>query len=222
MIIHPAQPLLFGFLDDRPVVVEVNHAPLSSDAGLLPIRQLDQRLGFTRQLAAALQDRRDPDLIDHSLLDLLRMRLYGILAGYEDQNDHDALRRDPVFKLLADRLPSDPDLASQPTLSRFENAVTIADLKRLREALIDLFIASFPAPPRQLLFDLDAVDDPTHGQQQLTLFHGFYEQYQYLPLLITCANNDQIVLASLRFGTAHAALGADDDLEYLVRRLRAV
>jgi hypothetical protein len=213
--------LLFDFLDDRPVVVEVNDAPLSSDAGLLPIRQLDQRLGFTSQLAAALQDSRDPDRIDHSVLDMLRMRLYGILAGYEDQNDHDALRADPVFKLVAGRLPSDPDLASQPTLSRFENAVTIADLRRLRDVLIEQFIASFAAPPRQLLFDLDAVDDPTHGRQQLTLFHGFYEQYQYLPLLITCADNDQVVLASLRFGTAHAALGADDDLEYLVRRLHA-
>jgi hypothetical protein len=222
MSIHAAQPLLFDFLDDRPVVIEVNHAPLSSDAGLLPIRQLDQRLGFTCQLATALHDRRDPDLIEHSVLDLLRMRLYGILAGYEDQNDHDALRSDPVFKLLADRLPCDPDLASQPTLSRFENAVTIADLKRLRDVLIDQFISSFATPPPQLLFDLDAVDDPTHGQQQLTLFHGFYEQYQYLPLLITCANNDQIVLASLRHGTAHAALGADDDLDYLVQRLRAV
>ncbi len=222
MSIHPAQPLLFDFLDDRPVVVEVNDAPLTSDAGLLPIRQLDQRLGFTSQLAAAVHDSRDPDLIEHSVLDMLRVRLYGILAGYEDQNDHDALRHDPVFKLLADRLPTGPDLASQPTLSRFENAVTIADLKRLRDVLIEQFIASFATPPRHLLFDLDAVDDPTHGQQQLTLFHGFYEQYQYLPLLLTCADNDQVVLASLRFGTAHAALGADDDLEYLVRRLRAV
>jgi hypothetical protein len=222
MSIHPAPSLFFDFLTDRPVVVEVNPAPLSSDAGLLPIRQLDQRLGFTRQLAAALQDRRDPDLIEHSVLDLLRMRLYGILAGYEDQNDHDALRSDPVFKLVADRLPTDADLASQPTLSRFENAVTIADLKRLRDVLIDQFIASFATPPRQLLFDLDAVDDPTHGDQQLTLFHGYYEQYQYLPLLVTCADNDLLVMASLRHGTAHAALGADDDLEYLVRRLRTV
>jgi hypothetical protein len=222
MSIHPAPSLFFDFLADRPVVVEVNPAPLSSDAGLLPIRQLDQRLGFTRQLAAALHDRRAPDLIEHSVLDLLRMRLYGILAGYEDQNDHDALRSDPVFKLVADRLPTDADLASQPTLSRFENAVTIADLKRLRDVLIDQFIASFATPPRQLLFDLDAVDDPTHGDQQLTLFHGYYEQYQYLPLLLTCADNDLLVMASLRHGTAHAALGADDDLEYLVRRLRTV
>jgi hypothetical protein len=138
--------LLFDFLDDRPLVVEVNDAPLSSDAGLLPLRQLDQRLGFTCQLADALHDRRDPDRIDHSLLELLRMRLYGILAGYEDQNDHDALRSDPVFKLVADRLPTDPDLASQPTLSRFENAVTSADRHRERSLLSTPSTASVNNP----------------------------------------------------------------------------
>jgi hypothetical protein len=222
MSIHPAQPVLFDFLDDRPLVVEASSALLTSDAGLLPIRQLDERLGFTCQLAAVIDDPRDPRLVEHSVLAMLRMRLYGILAGYEDQNDHDALRTDPVFKLVADRLPSDADLASQPTLSRFENSISIASLKRLRDVFIDQFIASFATPPDELLFDLDAVDDPTHGHQQLTLFHGYYEQYQYFPLLITCANNDLLVMASLRPGTVHAALGADDDLEYLVRRLRAV
>jgi hypothetical protein len=152
---------------------------------------------------------------------MLRARLYGILAGYEDQNDHDTLRSDAVFKLVAGRLPTDPDLASQPTLSRFENAVNIPSLKRLRDTLIDQFMAAFVAPPRHLLFDLEAVDDPAHGCQQLALFHGYYEQYQYLPLVLTCANNDLVVMVSLRHGSAHAALGADDDLDYLVRRLRA-
>lgn len=222
MSIHSATPFLFDFLDDRPLILEVNSAPLTSDAGLLPIRQLDQRLGFTRQLADVIDDPRDPELIEHSVLDMLRMRLYGILAGYEDQNDHDALRADPVFKLIADRLPSDPDLASQPTLSRFENSIDIPSLKRLRAVFVDQFIASFATPPRRLLFDLDAVDDPTHGHQQLTLFHAYYEQYQYFPLLISCADNDLLVMVSLRPGTVHASLGADDDLEYLVSRLRAV
>ena len=221
MSLQTAPPLLFDFLPDRPVVIETSAAWLSSDAGLLPFRQLDERLGFSRQLAAALDDPRDPRRTEHTGLEMLRSRLYGILAGYEDQNDHDALRADAVFKLVAGRLPTDPDLASQPTLSRFENAVNISSLKRLRDVLIDQFIASFTTPPRHLLFDLDAVDDPAHGQQQLVLFHGYYEQYQYLPLVVTCANNDLIVMVSLRHGSAHAALGADDDLEYLVRRLRA-
>jgi hypothetical protein len=168
----------FDFLASRPVEIEVASAPLSSDAGLLPIRHFDQRARLTEQVAAALDDRRDPLLTKQSLLSMVRQRIYGILADYEDQNDHDTLRSDPVFKLVADRLPEDPDLASQPTLSRFENAVSIADLWRLRDVLVDLFIESFDSPPRHLTLDIDAFDDPAHGQQQLTLFHGYYEQNQ--------------------------------------------
>jgi hypothetical protein len=206
----------------KPIDVEVSTAPLSSDAGLLLMRQFDQRIGFTQQFADALHDPRHPQRIEHSFLDMTRMRIFGILAGYEDQNDHDTLRTDPIFKLLADRSPDDDDLASQPTLSRFENLIDIPSLWRLRDVFIDQFIASFAAPPVTLTFDLDAVDDPTHGNQQLTLFHGYYEQYQYLPLVITCEQTDDIVMLSLRHGTATASLGADDDLEYLVGRLRAV
>jgi Transposase DDE domain group 1 len=222
MSILSAQPLLFDFFTPLPIVVELSSAPLSSDAGLLPIRQFDQRIGLTEQFAAALNDPRDPASIEHSFREMVRMRIYGILADYEDQNDHDTLRSDPVFKLLADRSPSDADLASQPTLSRFENAIDVPSLKRLRDLFIDQFIASFATPPRHLTFDIDAVDDPTHGCQQLALFHGYFEQYQYFPLVITCAENDQVVMLSLRHGTAHAALGADEDLEYLTRRLRQV
>jgi hypothetical protein len=211
----------FDFFGRLPIQTEVSNAPLTSDAGLLPLRQFDERIGFTSQFAAVLRDRRAPELINHSFLDMTRMRIFGIVAGYEDQNDHDTLRTDPVFKLIAGRSPDDPDLASQPTLSRFENQIDIPSLKRLRELFVDQFIASFAAPPLSLTFDLDAVDDPTHGSQQLSLFHGFYEQHQYLPLIITCAENDQTVMVSLRHGTAAASLGADDDLEFLVTRLRA-
>src|SRR5215218_7564274 len=212
----------FDFSPSRPVQIEVSPAPLTSDAGLLPVRQLDQHLRLTEQFAAALDDRRDPALTRQSLLSMVRQRVYGILADYEDQNDHDTLRSDPVFKLIADRLPDDLDLASQPTLSRFENAVSIADLWRLRDMLVDLFIQSFDAPPQHLTLDLDAFDDPAHGQQQLIMFHGYYEQYQYLPIVITCAENDMALLVGLRHGTCHASLGADNDLRYPMGRLRAV
>ena len=222
MTIQPAPPLLFDFFDPLPIVVETSNAPLTSDAGLLPLRQFDERIGLTLQFAAALHDPRDPDLTEHSFLAMVRMRLFGILADYEDQNDHDTLRADPVFKLITGRSPDDADLASQPTLSRFENAIDCPSLKRLRDVFIDQFIASFATPPRRLTFDIDAVDDPAHGAQQLVLFHGYFEQYQYFPLVITCAENDQVVTISLRHGTAHAALGADDDLQYLVGRLRQV
>jgi hypothetical protein len=215
-------PLLsFNFFPSRPIEIEVSSAPLSSDAGLLPIRQFDQRIRLTDQFAAALEDRRDPTLVQQSLLSMVRQRIFGILADYEDQNDHDTLRSDPIFKLIADRLPDDPDLASQPTLSRFENAVSVSDLWRLQDVLVDLFIQSFDVPPVHLTLDADAFDDPTHGQQQLSMFHGYYEQYQYLPIAFTCAENDMVVLVGLRYGTCHASLGADNDLRYLVARLRA-
>ena len=221
---HPQSASLFDFdfYEPLPIRIEVSDAPLTSDAGLLPLRQFDQRIGLTAQFAAALHDPRDPDLIEHTFPEMVRSRDFGILAGYADQNDHDTLRTDPVFKLLADRSPDDADLASQPTLSRFETRIDIPSLFRLRDVLIDQFIASFAHPPGTLTFDLDAVDDPTHGSQQLTLFHAFYEQYQYLPLVITCAESDAIVMLSLRHGTAAASLGADDDLEDLVTRIRAV
>jgi hypothetical protein len=151
---------------------------------------------------------------------MVRQRIYGLLADYEDQNDHDELRSDPVFKLIADRLPDGPDLASQPTLSRFENAVRIRDLKRLREALLQQFLDAFDGPPARITLDVDAFDDPTHGQQQLTFFHGYYDQYQYLPLAITCAETDQVVLVGLRHGTCHPALGVDDDLRLITARIR--
>jgi hypothetical protein len=202
--------------------VEVSAAPLTSNAGLLPLRQFEERIGLTSQFAAALHDPRDPERVEHSFREIFRSRVFGILAGYADQNDHDTLRTDHVSKLIADRSPDDADLASQPTLSRFENRIDIPSLFRLRDVLIDPFIASFAQSPVTLTFDLDVVDDAAHGSQQLTLSHAFYEPYQYLPLVITCAENDAIVILSLRHGTAEASLGADDDLEYLMTRIRAV
>ena len=181
-------PLLsYDFFPSRPIQVEVSAAPLSSDAGLLPVCQFDEQIRLTEQFAAAIEDGRDPTLTKQTVLTMVRQRIFGILADYEDQNDHDTLRSDPVFKLIADRLPDDPDLASQPTLSRFENAVSIPDLDRLRDVLVDLFIQSFDRPPGHLTLDLDAFDDPAHGDQQLIMFHGYYDQYQYLPIVITCA-----------------------------------
>jgi len=206
----------------KPVVVEPSEARISSDAGLLPIRQFDEAIGLTDQFAAALTDLRYQPSVRHDLREMVRSRVFGILADYADQNDHDVLRSDPVFKLIAGRSVDDDDLASQPTLSRFENAINVKSLRRLQDVFLDQFIASFDKPPRQLTFDIDPFDDPTHGDQQLTFFHGYYGQYQYLPRAITCAENKQVAMICLLFGTAHAALGAEDDLEYLVTRLREV
>ena len=214
--------LSFDFFSSRPVQIEISRAPLTSDAGLLPIRQFDDAIRLTEQFAAAIEDRRNPKFTEQSLLSMVRQRIFGILADYEDQNDHDTLRSDPVFKVIADRLPDDLDLSSQPTLSRFENAVSIPDLWRLRDVLVDEFIQSFDKPPGHITLDLDAFDDPAHGNQQLIMFHGYYEQYQYLPIAVTCAENDMVLLIGLRHGTCTATLGVDNDLRFLVGRLRAV
>ena len=117
--------LAFDFECSRPVQIEVSDAPLTTDAGLLLFRQLDEQLRITEQFAAVLHDDRDPEQTVHTVPQLLRQRVYGILADYQDQNDHDTLRKDLAFKLLTGRLPDGCDLASQPTLSRFENAVSI-------------------------------------------------------------------------------------------------
>lgn len=217
-----AWQLRFDFFAHKPVIVEPVEAYLTSDAGLLLFRQYDQQHHLTEDFAAALSDARRGPALKHTYLEMVRSRIYGLLAGYEDQNDHDTLRSDALFKLLADRSPEDDDLASQPTLSRFENSISIASLWRLQDALVEQFIASFDEPPSQLTFDIDCFDDPAHGQQQLVLFHGFYRQYQYLPRVITCADNNRVVMLALLFGTASPSLGADDDLRYLVRRLRDV
>jgi hypothetical protein len=118
-----ARQIVLGFHSKLPVVMEVSAAQLSSDAGLLVVREFDERIGLTARFAAALKDTRDPVCTRQNLLSMVRQRIYGVLADYEDQNDHDELRSDPVFKLIADRRPDGPDLASQPTLSRFEPPV---------------------------------------------------------------------------------------------------
>src|SRR6059058_4141740 len=170
------QQLDFDFLPQLPVIVQRTEGQLSSDAGLLPLRQFDHRWGYTGRMVQCLQDP-NPGR-EHSLLSMLRQRLFGILAGYEDCNDHDTLRDEPVFKLVAGKLPEDDPLASQPTLSRFENLATPAVLQELIDFLIDTGVERLKERhggqlPASLTLDLDATDDPTHGHQQLILFNGY-------------------------------------------------
>ncbi len=224
MIIQSDFQLSLDLGGSKPISVEPSADQISSDAGLLPFRQLDEQLGLTRQFAEALglDDRRQVGYIDHTFLEMTRSRIYGILADYADQNDHDVLRSDPIFKVICERSIDGKDLASQPTLSRFENAISPKSFFRLQDVFLDQFIASFSTPPRHLTLDIDPFDDPTHGEQQLSFFHGYYEQYQYLPRVITCAENDLVLTACLLHGTAHATLGAQDDLTYVMGRLRRV
>ncbi len=135
--------LLVDSIDHKPVLLDFEAGRLSSDAGLLLLGQVDQHLGLTKALAAVLRDERDPNRTRHSMTDLLRQRVFQIIAGYEDQNDSDTLRIDPIFKLLLGRLPeTGADLASQPTMSRFENGVSRQARYQLAEVFVEHFIAS--------------------------------------------------------------------------------
>lgn len=223
MVAQTAEPILFDFFPQVPVVVQQHPGQISCDAGLLPLRQFDQRWDYTARMAQCLEDP-NPDR-QHSLLSMLRQRFFGILAGYEDCNDHDTLRDDPIFKLVAGKLPEGDALASQPTLCRFENLITPAVLQKLIDFNITTGIERLKQKhggtlPASLTLDLDATDDPTHGNQQLTLFHGYFGQYQYFPLIISEPATKHVFVAWLRPGTVHAALGAEDDLMRVVNALR--
>jgi Transposase DDE domain group 1 len=177
--------LTFPLLSRKPVQAAFTGGNLSSDGGLLLLAQLDQRIGLTERAAGCLRDWRLPKRVQHPLLDLLRQRVYQIAAGYEDCNDADSLRRDPALKAAVGRSPvSDPDLASQPTLSRLEQMVSEAECAAMNEVLLWHFLQLPRKAPREVLLDVDSSEDPTHGQQELALFNTHYGGYCYLPLFV--------------------------------------
>ena len=206
-----------------PLVVDFRGGRLTSDGGWSWAAEADHALGLTAALAAVLPDRRRRRG-RHPLLDLVRQRIYQIVAGYEDQDDADALRHDPLRKLVCGRLPeSDPDLASQPTFSRLENSFSARDCYRLAVALgeVSLRERERDGIPRRIVLDLDSTDDPTHGEQEGSAYHGSFRQHMYHPLLVFDGETGHFITAILRPGTAHAGAGALAILKRLVRRLRA-
>jgi hypothetical protein len=217
MSIQSASQLSFGFWQGRTIEIEQVDESISSDGGLIAFKQLDSILGWTDSFSKLIRHSGR----GHTAKSMLQQRVFGIIAGYEDQNDHDSLRSDPIFKLIADRSPSDPDLASQPTLSRFENSITASNLLQMEEWFLDRFVESFTEAPERITLDMDTFDDPTHGMQQLTFFHGYYDQYQYQVRVITCAENDMTVLPVLLYGTAAVSLGAYDDIVRVIQKIRA-
>jgi hypothetical protein len=136
------------------------------------------------RVAQVLHDRRHSGYTRHSLLDMLRQRVFQIACGYEDANDADTLRQDPALKMACERLPDDEPLASQPTLARLENSVSRTDLYRIAELLAEVFIESYRTPPVAIILDIDDTEDTTHGHQQMALFNAFYDEYCYLPIHI--------------------------------------
>jgi hypothetical protein len=214
----------------KPIVARFDTAHSSSDGGAVLVQALDGRLGLTARLAACIDDPREPSKVVHEMLDLLRQRVFGLCCGYADCNDAARLAHDPIHKLILGRDPVDGvSLASQPTLSRFENAVApralLAMGHGLADTVIDLHRERLQGRARRLTIDLDPTDDPTHGQQEFTFFNGHYDTWCYLPLVATVTFNDEpaqyAVAAVLRPGNAPARRGARALLWRLIQKLRA-
>ena len=219
-----AQPLAAAASLEWVRTCQFDAGQLTSDGGLAWVQQADVELGLCAALAAQIPDwRRGP--VRHSLETLVRQRVYQIVCGYEDQDDADTLRHDPLLKLVCGRAPERPadDLASQPTFSRLENAVDRRSCYRLARALVGLYLEArerTSGVPTHLLLDLDGTDDPTHGDQEGSAYHGYYQQHMYHPLLIFDGETDQLLTAVLRPGTVHASRGVVSVLKRLVWLLR--
>ena len=217
--------LQFGFLHHKQITAAFDGGNVSTDGGLLLVKEADQRLNLTATMSRCLRDPRQDGKVAHPLADMLAQRVYQIACGYEDCNDADDLRYDPMFKTAINRLPeSGPDLASQPTLSRFENSISRTQLYRMATALVDCVLDQYAdRTPTHVVLDFDATDDPTHGQQQLAGFHGYYDEHCYLPLIVTAridGGPDELLVAMLRPGRSHASAKAVPVLKRLVEKLR--
>lgn len=223
------QGVLFAELFDRPLLARFDRPHASSDGGAVLLKAADRRLGLMTALSGCLHETRDPTKVRHGLDELLGQRVYGLACGYEDANDAARLADDPICKLLLGRDPiAGEALASQPTLSRFENGVTRSGLLRMSEALFETVlrrqVKRLRGKVRTITVDLDVTDDPTHGQQELAFFHGHYGHWCYLPLLGYLTFNGEpeqhLVAAMLRPGRAPTSLGALMMFKRIVGRLQ--
>jgi hypothetical protein len=194
---------------------------ISSDGGLVLLREAERRLGLAELLAGCVRDRRDPALVTHGLAGMFRFRMLAVACGYGDADDCDALRSDPLFKLAVGRAPeSGRDLCSQPTMSRLENMPSRIEAARMTAALVDSFCRSFPAPPAAITLDIDDSCDPVHGQQQLSLFHAHYDTRCFLPIHVYHVESGKPVVVFLRPGKTPSGAEVCTVLKHLVRRLR--
>ena len=204
----------------KQVVVRFDGGHLSSDAGVLVLREIAQRLRLAERLAACIGDPRDGNQILHTLAGMIQFRMLMIASGYEDGNDATALRSDPAFKLAQGVLPSGPDLASQPTISRLENLPDIRSLLSMGRALIDFYCSSYTCVPKRIVLDLDDTFDAVHGGQQLRLFNAHYDEYGFQPIVVFDGDG-RFVTAVLRPGKRPSGVEIRAFLRRLLRAIRS-
>jgi len=218
----------FGFeaSGKREIVARFDGGTISTDGGAFLLRQTDKRLNLLPRLANSFLDGRDQDQVKHSVLEMLSQRIYGLALGYEDLNDHEQLRKDPVFGILAGREELSEPLAGKSTLNRLELGTAAKDRYKkitfwkqgVDELLVDVFLESYDTPPAEIVLDVDTTDLPLHGKQEGRFFHGYYDSYCYLPLYVFCG--DQILCARLREAKHDAAFGCLEEIARIVAQMR--
>jgi len=224
---------VFGFhpLKHREIRAQFDGGAITTEGGGLLLREVEKRIGVVRQFAACFRDYRNSDLIEHSVEELVAQRVYGLALGYEDLNDHEELRKDPLLAVLVEK--SDPVgevLAGKSTLNRLELTPAtasakarykkiVADHAAVDRLFVDVFLAAHPQAPQQIILDLDATDDPLHGNQEGGFFHGYYGHYCYLPLYIFCG--EFLLGARLRPSNIDASAGSVEELQRIVKQIRA-
>jgi len=212
-------PLTFSRLKRQNIQADFRGGRLTSDGGAVLLREVDRSLGLIDAIDACIRDPRHPFCITHTQRTLLAQRIFGLALGYEDLNDHQTLREDFLFHLLCERgIKKDLPLASPPTLCRLENRVDRQALGRIAEVFVETFIRSHRTPPEELILDFDPTDDPVHGNQQQKFFHGYYDEYCFLPLYVFCGR--QLLVAYLRPANIDGALHSRAILKLLVKRFR--
>ena len=206
---------------NKKIDVQFTGGDLTSDAGAVLLRQVDQALRLTERVNDIIVDPRHPVFVTHQQRDIIAQRVFAIAQGYEDVNDHDSLRNDPAFlAAIKNHTDRDRPLGSSPTLSRFENRITDNEIARLNKLFVEFFIESHDAPPKEIVIDVDATDDPTHGKQEGSFFNGFYDRYCFLPLYFFCG--DQLLWAQLRTSKTGGAHGARAIFHRITERIREV
>jgi len=219
----------FGFeaCGRREVLARFDGGTISSDGGAFLLRQTDQRLNLLPRLAKCFLDGRNPDLVEHSILEMLSQRIYGLALGYEDLNDHEQLRKDPVFGVLAGREDLNAPLAGKSTLNRMELGAGGSDRYKkitfwkeaLDELLVKVFLEAHPTAVEEIVLDVDTTDLPLHGHQEGRFFHGYYDEYCYLPLYIFCG--EHVLCARLRESNHDASFGCLAEIQRIVAQIRA-
>jgi hypothetical protein len=213
--------------NSRQVVARFDGGRQTSDAGGLLLREAEKKLGLLSRFARCFLDGREASRVRHSVREMVAQRAYGLALGYEDLNDHDQLRHDPLLGLLAGKVDAEESLAGKSTLNRLELSTRetsrykkiLCNEAAIDQLLVDVFLESYSAPPEQIVLDLDATDFPIHGHQEGRFFHGYYDHYCYLPLYIVC--EDQLLGVRLRPANIDASAGALAEVERIVGQVRA-